>query len=289
MSRKIFAAVGSATCLLSLNFLFVACHADLSRMNGLTSEAQSKSDAATATMREERTFALNENGEIEISNTNGNIKVGSYDADKVLVVISRKGKDASRIEIEEQKSNNRLALKTKSNDCRNCDYQIDYEISLPKNLRLKDVKLESASGNITANDVRSDIDAKTASGNVRVTSVTGRVEAKSASGNVQVAEISGTATAQTASGNVRANFAKIEGDGDLTFESASGNVEVKIPSDANAQVELSTMSGNLKTSFPLEVRESQFGVGAKAEGQIGSGGRKIEAKTMSGNVNLSQN
>jgi DUF4097 and DUF4098 domain-containing protein YvlB len=79
---------------------------------------------------------------------------------------------------------------------------------------------------------------------------------------------------------------RLEGAGDMKFSSASGDVEVRMPSGLDARVHLSTLSGSIDTNFPLQVEKSQHGPGQSARGQLGAGSREVRISTVSGNVSL---
>jgi hypothetical protein len=51
---------------------------------------------------------------------------------------------------------------------------------------------------------------------------------------------------------------------------------------------LSSFSGSIDTSFPIEIKEDRFTSGHRASGQIGSGSRRLRMSTMSGNLSLRQ-
>jgi hypothetical protein len=73
--------------------------------------------------------------------------------------------------------------------------------------------------------------------------------------------------------------------GDIKTKTASGDVRVKAPAQLNAQVEMSTASGSIKTDFPLTIEDLDHH-GKKAYGQVGSGAIKLKISTASGDVQL---
>jgi DUF4097 and DUF4098 domain-containing protein YvlB len=127
---------------------------------------------------------------------------------------------------------------------------------------------------------------KSVSGNVTVKDVTGSVQASAVSGEVKVGEINGTVSAKSTSGNVEVAVARLEGTDRIEFSSVSGNVEAKLPASLDAEVELSSLSGSLRTDFPMTIEESRFGSGRHARGRIGSGARSLRMSSVSGNVSL---
>jgi DUF4097 and DUF4098 domain-containing protein YvlB len=84
------------------------------------------------------------------------------------------------------------------------------------------------------------------------------------SGNVDVKDVSGLVSASAVSGNVTVEIRSLEGAGDMKFAAVSGNVTVKAPANLDADIEMSSVSGSLKTDFPIEVQERRYGPGRSA-------------------------
>ena len=61
---------------------------------------------------------------------------------------------------------------------------------------------------------------------------------------------------------------------------------VKLPANLDADVRMSTLSGGLKTDFPLQIEEPERGPGRRATGRIGGGSRNLKLSTTSGSVSL---
>jgi DUF4097 and DUF4098 domain-containing protein YvlB len=72
----------------------------------------------------------------------------------------------------------------------------------------------------------------------------------------------------------------------MRFSSASGDVHVRLPSNADANVSMSTVSGSIETNFPIEVKTSRYGPGSRAQGQLGNGARTLKISSASGNISL---
>jgi len=101
-----------------------------------------------------------------------------------------------------------------------------------------------------------------------------------------VRDVSGTVSAQSASGNVEVEIAKLEGTDDMKFSSASGDVNVRLPANLDAEVEMSSASGSVKTTFPLQIEDRRYGPGSRARGRVGNGSRRLRVSSASGNVSL---
>ncbi|HEX5632239.1 MAG TPA: DUF4097 family beta strand repeat-containing protein, partial [Gemmatimonadales bacterium] len=71
--------------------------------------------------------------------------------------------------------------------------------------------------------------------------------------------------------------------GDVSIETGSGDVELRLPASVGAEVELETGSGDIHTDFPLQVTRA----GEDAlEGRLGDGRGRLEIETGSGDVSL---
>ena len=76
--------------------------------------------------------------------------------------------------------------------------------------------------------------------------------------------------------------------GDLDFHTVSGDITLRLPADFSADVDFSSLSGDLDTDFDMEIRNrhERRWVGSKVEGKIGGGGRDLSFHTISGDVEL---
>jgi DUF4097 and DUF4098 domain-containing protein YvlB len=117
------------------------------------------------------------------------------------------------------------------------------------------------------------------SGNVRVANASGgRVEIEAVSGNVALTGTRLRGSVQSVSGNVVVGGSV---GGALTLESHGGNVEFRVPSGTNAQVQVETFSGSLRSDFG-----DGGSRGRERRVTIGRGGPTVTITTFSGDVKL---
>jgi DUF4097 and DUF4098 domain-containing protein YvlB len=72
----------------------------------------------------------------------------------------------------------------------------------------------------------------------------------------------------------------------MKFTSISGNVTVRAPASLDASISISTLSGTLKTDFPIEIQQRRYMPGSSARGRLGSGTQNIVIRSVSGRVSL---
>lgn len=218
-----------------------------------------------------RSYAIPAGSQISIRNISGDVRVVGLRIGSIEVEATRTGRDRDLVQIEDLSTANKLELKVKYPESCNCDASVTFEVRVPSGVDYNFDRLASVSGNVAVSDV------------------SGHIRAESVSGDVTVAGAKGIVKASSVSGNVNAQMAGIEGTGEMKFSSVSGSVHVKAPGNANADVEMSTLSGTLDTDFPIEVKVPEHGPGKSARGKIGTGANTLRISSISGKVSLNRN
>jgi hypothetical protein len=248
--------------------------------------------AAAAAQDFQKSYSIPAGGEVAINSASGDVNVVGYNGNTVVVTAYKEGRDRNLVDIEDLSSGNRVELRSRyPRDCR-CDASVRFEVQVPAMVDLKE-NLSTASGNIHVAMLTGEVNAKSASGEITVRKVNGAVKAHTASGNVEITDVAGTVSAHTASGNVDASLTRIEGNNSMEFTTASGNVTVKAPANLDANVEMTTHSGSVRTDFPLSITDrddgrNRFGPRTMG-GRLGQGSRELRIRSASGNVKLLRN
>jgi DUF4097 and DUF4098 domain-containing protein YvlB len=232
-----------------------------------------------------KSYEIGQGGSINIRNVSGDVTVTGYEGAAVLVLGFKEGRDRDRVSVEDNSAGNSVNVRARYPENCDCNASIRFEVKVPRG-NYKFDAISSISGDVEVAGVTGDLRAKSISGNVTVRGVTGAINASSTSGNVHVGEINGTVSGKSISGNVEVEILQLSGAGNMDFSSTSGNVRVKLPSNLDADVRMSTMSGGLKTDFPLTIDEPDQGPGRSSAGRIGAGSRTLKLSSTSGNVSL---
>ena len=130
-----------------------------------------------------------------------------------------------------------------------------------------------------------EIDASSVSGNVDVVGAQGNVQVGSVSGDVRLERLRASSVeARTVSGEISASIESLSGSGPLSFKSVSGDVKLELPRSLDADLSMSSVSGQLDSEFQLTLggRTSR----RRIEARIGRGGRDLDVTTVSGDVRL---
>lgn len=128
------------------------------------------------------------------------------------------------------------------------------------------------------------VSAGSVNGDVRVNGATSEVRAGTVNGGVEAYSSGGPVTASTVNGEVRVRMGRLTGTDDLKYATVNGNVIVEFAEDIDADIELTTVNGRLRSDFPLALQGRIDPRHLRAT--IGKGGRRIRLTTVNGNVEL---
>jgi DUF4097 and DUF4098 domain-containing protein YvlB len=134
-------------------------------------------------------------------------------------------------------------------------------------------RVNTASGDIEIDRIGGEAEINLASGDVVVSTVEGRLSVNSASGDVIVREASASVTIKTASGDQRLDSVS---QGEVTLQSASGDIQVHVRAGTRLWVDARSRSGDTTSDFDIGDTPSAEG-GPSLE---------LRASSMSGDIHI---
>ncbi len=216
-----------------------------------------------------KSYVIGAGGYVRISNISGDIKIAGSNGNAIIVDAIVEGPDRQLVTIEDSSTANGVELSVKYPEQGRAKAQVRFQVLVPSVIEYNFDRINSVSGSIDISGVR---------GQLRLNSVSGGITAK---------DVTGMISANTVSGNMDVDITRLEGTGDMKFSSVSGNVIVSAPNTLGANVDMSTLSGALETTFPIQVQERTFGPGRSARGAVGSRvDFTLRLNTVSGKVSL---
>jgi DUF4097 and DUF4098 domain-containing protein YvlB len=222
-----------------------------------------------------QTYAITAEGRVELDNINGDVRISSWDRNEVKVdavkyADTKERLDEAKIEIDSGKDYLTIRTKYPGHDntwnwgSHNNPASVEYTLTVPRTARLDEIKLIN--------------------GALDVTGISGEVHASCINGRLEARDLAGRADLSTINGRLVARFAQLAGQS-VDLNSVNGSVDLTIPSDSNAVVEASTVSGGIQNDFGLHVNNHRF-VGHDLRGEIGKGGAHIQLKNVNGRVEI---
>ena len=145
--------------------------------------------------------------------------------------------------------------------------------------------VKSVSGGITLDGVTGDVDANTVSGALEAQGINGRLNFRTVSGDLTLADgWLERLDANVVSGDVTADV-DLDPLGGMQVTTVSGEVTLRLPAEADAQVNLHSMSGDVRSEFP-ELKRTSAPASRSVSGSLGAGSGHVSVTTMSGRVVL---
>ena len=128
------------------------------------------------------------------------------------------------------------------------------------------------------------IATSTVNGGVSVDGATGRVEASTVNGSVDATTLGGPVEASTVNGDVEVHMRSTSDVSHLDYSTVNGSIRVYLPTDFNADVEMSTVNGSFHSDYPLALsgRIDPHHLHAA----IGNGGPRVRCSTVNGSIDL---
>ena len=207
------------------------------------------------------------NGVFELQNTNGSVRLTTWDEPRVRIeAVKHAGSESAleELKVEIVGEGDRLSVRTRYPRPRwmGGAGRVDYRVSVPRGAR---VSVGTVNGRVEVAGVAGDLKAETVNGSVEVTDAGGSVEASAVNGSVEV------------------EVARVDPGGRSRLGTTNGSVRLTLPRDASAEVEAHTVNGSVRCDFDLaDSRKSR----RKIEGRIGTGGARFELGTVNGSASI---
>jgi hypothetical protein len=222
-----------------------------------------------------KTYPLNADGQIQLDNVNGKIRIVAWDRAEVqLDAVKHAGtrQDLENLKIEIDSQSGRLTVHTKYPKrtawrWKGPSASVDYELKVPVRARLDEIE-----------NVNGSVEIEGAQGDVHASSVNGRMTAKGACANCRL---------ETVNGRIEAASTSLEQAQSVSLKAVNGRVELTLPAAADVQVHATTVNGSISGTSVLKPVKN-WPVGSQLQGQLGQGRTKVKVETVNGSIRVQQ-
>ncbi|MGW3286442.1 DUF4097 family beta strand repeat-containing protein [Streptomyces sp. NPDC001002] len=147
-------------------------------------------------------------------------------------------------------------------------------------------EVKGVTGDTTLVRLTGPVRADTVSGNVEAQALSGDLRFNSVSGDLTVVEGAGSSVkAESVSGSMIVDLDPAGRPTDVSLTSVSGEIAIRLPHPADAEVEANTASGSVSNAFEDLRVSGQWGA-KRITGRLGSGSGRLKATTVSGSIAL---
>jgi hypothetical protein len=219
----------------------------------------------------EKRFELPPGGHVSVVNIQGSVLVDGWDRAEVEATVAMRSAaptdqlDEVQVAVEARRGG--LVFHTLYPAGLDTPIRVDYRLRVPRQVRLDE--LSTLQGDIVVHDVE------------------GSMEARNLHGDIEGINVSGSVVAHALTGNILISLRALpDRHLPLTLATINGNVDLLMPAQANADLELSTVAGNIVGDYPFQV--SSVPGDSTRRAQVGAGGVRVELRTVRGNIRVGQ-
>lgn len=217
-----------------------------------------------------RTCAFSPTGKITIENVDGDVEVGTWDKNEILIEGEKRAKTDEELKlieltIEVSKSDAAIKVrlpKQKGSFGNNIRASVSFKITVPATASLEKLAVVNAA--------------------VRINDLRGSVSAESVNGGIHAHHLSGSVELGTVNGEIEAEITSVTSGQKLSFHTVNGSIAVRLPADKGADTHASVVNGSINCDFPLTVHGHI--VGKNLSGKIGDGRAALSAESVNGSI-----
>ena len=241
-------------------------------------------DIVTADLRSQetaewhKTYQLDANGRVEISNVNGKIEVEPSSGNTVDITALKKARGAStdaakaaleRASIVEDVSSARIKVETKMTNLNGIVFnagnvQVEYRVKVPAGAEVR---------------------FTTTNGGIEITGLQGRITAETTNGGVVTRDVGGQLDASTTNGGLDIDMSRVP-EGGVKLGFTNGGLKMRMPRDAKATISASITNGGISHG-DLAIETSGENTRRRLEGRLNGGGGRILIEGTNGGITLS--
>ncbi len=236
-----------------------------------------------------KTYDLTGKPELRVEAHDANVHIETWDQNKIEAHVTTQGWHigSGGLEIVEHQQGNAVDLELRQPHHAHFSIgidtrRIDLEIHMPKSVK---INVRAGDGNVEAKGLRGELNFTTGDGRLELDDVDGSLRVHASDGSVRVSGRFDVLELRTSDGRVEVEArpgSQLREAWDV--RSSDGSVNLRIPGDLAADVELHTSDGSITTNIPIVVEGSLSR--HDIHGKMNGGGNRLSIHTSDGSVTL---
>jgi DUF4097 and DUF4098 domain-containing protein YvlB len=144
----------------------------------------------------------------------------------------------------------------------------------------------TSNGGISVMGSQGDVALRSSNGGLSAESVKGTIQLETSNGKIDIVSSDGVVKAHTSNGAVRFKGTAVQGQ--YSFRTSNGSIELILPSDTSFQLDATTSNGGIDTDFPIQ-KSSEDSERTRLSGTVGKNPTvTITAHTSNGRIKVMQ-
>ena len=251
-----------------------------------------------------KTYSINGHANLTVTTGDGEVDVSGGDQKQIVAKVTtwgwKIGPNDVNIEESQQGDNVTINVKTPRWNMGWGQRGLKVELVVPRDL---DGSFHTSDGNISVRTVSGNLRLESGDGNITTDSMKGNIDIRTGDGNITGQGFDGSVSAQTGDGNmtVRGRFDVVSvhsGDGNVVVEaekgskitsrwkidSGDGRIEVRVPPDLQANLNVRTGDGEISLGVPVQVMGEISRT--SVQGKLNGGGGDLEVRSGDGSIRV---
>ncbi len=237
-----------------------------------------------------KTYTLTGKPELRIETSDANIRVETWNQNTIeaRVVTDKYKIGPGGIQIDEHQSGNAVDLHVKFPHHYgviinfHITHRVEIIVEMP---RLGQVDLQTSDGNIRLRGLKGEMDLKSGDGHEEIEEVDGLLRAHTSDGHISASGRFDQLDLSTGDGRVEASV--LPGSvvsRNWTIHTGDGSVQLRLPQDLSADLDLQTGDGHISVDVPVTVSGEMRG--NHVRGKLNSGGNLLTVQTGDGSIEV---
>ena len=247
----------------------------------------------------QRSFAITQNGTLNVDNYKGTIHVTAGEGNQVLVDVTKRFEGASEsdrkwwmenTQVNFHNDNERVSVEVKYPKW-NCTFcwqgheftaQVDLEIQVPKQIS---VKLDSYKPDIKIAGIQGDIEIKSYKSPITIDSTTGSIRINTYKNTIKLENVALRGPLEVKSYKADAEISARALGESVSLEDYKGSTVLRVPQNAGLNLDYEGgRRASFRSDFPLSSTAGSFN--SSFHGTVNGGGTRIHLRTEKGSVSL---
>ena len=219
-----------------------------------------------------KTYPIEADGRVSLSNVHGAVHISGWDRNEVQVDAIKRAEtktDLDEANIVIDSSSGSISIRTKYPDHQYRFFRqpatVEYTLKVPRRARLFAIE--------------------TVHGPVDIAGVTGEVKASSVHGSVTARNLASEARLSSVHGSLEANFDRLEGSPSISLNTVHGGIVLALPEKADLEYSANTVHGRIMTDMGAYVSRNHK-TGGSLNGRTGAGGARVKLNTVHGDIRI---
>jgi len=219
----------------------------------------------------QKTLKLSPGGHVSVVNVHGSVMVEGWDRSEVEATVAMRSPGSTDqlddVQVAVEAREGAVTFHTLYPPGLDAPVQVDYRLRVPRQVRLDEIS--------------------TLQGDIVVRDVDGSIEARNLHGDIEGIDVSGSVVAHALTGNILVSLRALPDPRQpVQLGTINGNVDLVLPTQANADLALYTLAGNIVSGYPYLVSSTPGD--STRHAKVGAGGVPVELRTVRGNIHVGQ-